>query len=443
MQCQDAQVEETKEEGHVNASIYQSPESLSRRIDKDRGRKYNSRNRRNTLPGRLDPLTPFDNWRDGNLNKIGIVFIGICLLTVLAAPAAASEAKALFFEAGVPAEQTTLSTESAGFSKLGEVLGGIDIRWASMSSGKLTAEILSAYEIVVLHPSGERPLGKGEISALAWFVTRHGGSLLVHGGTSEIVNPLIELFGISMDSSNLIDVSSPIGDGSGGRQFVLRRFPKSESYLPPEDKIETIGFYGGPPLVLSADATAVVTGGDSTYSDNGLYSIGSLPPVAAMAFFGKGIVLVKSDRAMLNNENIGMYNNTEWAMAVFKGLEFVRKDAHRREESLLGLRSKIGVLRKRQESWSQERIKNETDLATSFEKAQALEREIQKATARSENLNEELIRLAEQADSSKKRLALYEGPDTWKTAAMIVGATLLVVFLFGFYFGRRRARPRV
>ena len=374
--------------------------------------------------------------------------IGLAALTLLAisfcTQAFAQDVRILFFEAAMAPEDKTLGNGPLGFSKLVEGLREDGMLVASMSSGEITTEKLSSYEIVVLHASPERPLGEREISALVSYVAQGGGVLFVHGGTPKIVNPLTEIFGIKMDESALLDASSAMEGSSDARRFVLTRFPapSTSADMGGED-IEQIGFYGGPPLVISKDATAIVTGDEDCYSDNGLFGIGSMPPVVAASFLGRGAIVVKSDRAIFTNENIGSYQNAEWADVLFESLGRIQQTGLEREESLLGLRSDLANLRKRQAEWTQQRMKNEADLETAYEAKKKLQRNLVKSDSRSEDMDKELRRLTAENADTKARLAWYEGVSVRKFVGAAVAVILLIVFLFGLLIGRRSVRDRV
>lgn len=364
-------------------------------------------------------------------------------MSLLCTHAFAQPTKVLFFEAALAPADTTFSNEPTGFSKLVNSLKEGGMLVASMSSGEITREKLSSYEIVVLHPSPERPFEESEISALVWFVAQDGGALFVHGGDAKIVNPLIEIFGVSTDSSNLVDASSAMEGSADGRKFVLTRFPPAASFDMAAENIESIGFYGGAPLALSSDAAPIATGDEDCYSDNGLYSIGSLPPVAAAAFFGRGMVLAKNDRAIFNNENIEMYHNMKWAGLVFRNLAGMRDTGLERDESLLGLRSRLAKLLKKRKAWSEERKKNEADLEASYRKAKALRSDLEKSQTKRDDLMEEQDRLTAENDRLERRLARYESRDTLKMAGAVAAVVLLVALLLGLLIGRRSARDRV
>ena len=369
------------------------------------------------------------------MKKTGFVAT-VLLMAIFCTQTYAQNAKVLFFEAAVPPAGTIFSDEPTGFSKLADSLREDGMLVASMSSGEISREKLSPYAVVVVHPSAERPFSEREVSALVWFVAKKGGALFVHGGDAEISNPLTEMFGISMDTSNLLDASSAIDGSTDGKQFVLTRFPASADSDPLDEKIESIGFYGGGPLILSKDAIPIVTGDDDCYSDNGLYSIGAMPPVAAAVFFGRGAIFLKSDRSVFSNANIESYNNTEWAKLVFQRLANIQQAAPVREASLKGLRMNVGALSMKQKALLQESKKIKLDLETAYEEKKELENELGKANALSAEQTAELNQLGD-------RLDRYEDPLTLKIAASAAGIILLVVFLLGLFIGRRRERGRV
>jgi hypothetical protein len=337
----------------------------------------------------------------------------------------------------------TLSAEPTVYSKLGDILKGAGIANASMSTGEIDQGKLSPYEIVVYHPSPERPLKEHEISALVWFVAQHGGALFVHGGTPAIVNPLIEIFGISIDGSTLVDSTSSMEEAVGARKFLLSRFPPSAASAKGQDEIKSIGFYGGAPLILTSDAKAIVTGDDDCYSDNGLYSLGSFPPVAAIAYFGRGVVLVKTDRTIFSNGNIEDYDNAAWAGLIFDRIRHIQQGALDRDESILGLQSRVARLRSTRKTLEEERGKIEADLTVSYAKSKELKGELEKSLAKNDDFGEELDRLTGQNDRLSKRLSRYEAPNTLKIAAAVGATILLFAFLVGLLLGRRRARNRV
>jgi uncharacterized protein YecT (DUF1311 family) len=369
------------------------------------------------------------------LKKTGFVAT-VLLLTILCARASAADVKVLFFEAAIPPASSTFSDEPTGFSKLADSLREDGVLVASMSSGVISRRKLSPYEIVVVHASPERPFEKQEISAFVWYVVNHGGALFVHGGDAEIINPLAEVFGVSMDESNLLDASSAFDGTPDGKQFLLTRFPASDVSLSAEEKVESIGFYGGPPLILSKGATPIVTGDDDCYSDNGRYSIGSMPPVAAAVYFGSGAIFLKSDREIFSNANIGSYQNAEWADLVFQKLASIRQSAPTRDENLQSLRLSVAALNKRQKAWIQERKKIKADLEAAYDTKEELRSELEKSNSLNENLTVELNRISD-------RLAQYESMQNRQIAAGIAGFMLLLLFLLGLMIGRRRARGRV
>lgn len=377
------------------------------------------------------------------MRKIGLAALALLAIS-FCTQAFAQDVRILFFEAAIAPEDKTLADGPLGFSKLVEGLREDGMLVASMSSGEITAEKLSSYEIVVLHASPERPFGEREISALVSYVTQGGGVLFVHGGTPKIVNPLTEIFGIKMDESVLLDASSTMEGSTDARRFVLTRFPlPSTSVDMGAANIERLGFYGGPPLVISKDAAAIVTGDEDCYSDNGLFGIGSMPPVVAASFLGRGAILVKSDRAIFTNENIGSYQNAEWADVVFKSLARIQQTGLEREESLLRLRARLAKLRQRRAEWTQERMKNETDLEIAYEGKKKLQRELVKSDSRSEDMDRELRRLTAENADTKARLAWYEGVRARKILGAAVAVILLIVFLIGLLIGRRSVRGRV
>ncbi|MBI4832231.1 MAG: hypothetical protein HY801_11925, partial [Candidatus Lindowbacteria bacterium] len=287
-------------------------------------------------------------------------FLAIAFLAFISLPAFAQPKKVMFFEAALAPADTTFSAEPSGYSKLAGILRGAGIQVASMSSGDISQQKLSPYDIVVLHPSPERPLKEDEVSALVWFVVQKGGAVFVNGGTDKIVNPFIEIFGVSMDSSDLVDTTSAMKESPTGRKFVLTRFPTRSGF--DLGDIKSLGFYGGAPIVLSQDAVEVVTGDEDCYSDNGLYSIGSFPPIAAVAYVGRGVLFVKSDRAMLTNAYIDAYQNAKWAKALFERLAAVRETELDRDRSLFGLRSQVRNLEDNLKVSVEKETKYETDL---------------------------------------------------------------------------------
>jgi hypothetical protein len=352
----------------------------------------------------------------------------------------AQEKKVLFFEAALAPTDTIFSTEPSGYSKLVEVLKDAGMLVASMSSGAITRQKLSPYEVVVLHPSPERSLGKDEISALVWFVAQKGGALFVHGGVSRIVNPVTEIFGIEMNTGNLIDTSSAMDESATGRSFVLTRFLSRSDFGP--DTIENISFHGGSPLILSEDAVELVTGDDDCYSDNGLYSIGSFPPVAAMVYLGRGVLLVKSDRTLLNNAHIGAFQNLNWAKAIFAGLASARDTKTERDQSLFGLRSRVGELEKTAEASREQFKKYESELTMGYERIRELEKGLRNLEKENQDLKAELETLTVERNKLSDTLARYRSPDTLKAVAIGAGAVLLAVLLIGLVIGRRTMRDK-
>ncbi|GAB4344493.1 MAG: hypothetical protein Kow0099_23920 [Candidatus Abyssubacteria bacterium] len=350
----------------------------------------------------------------------------------------AQDEKILFFEAALAPDDTIFSDSPTGFSKLVELLKDNGMLVASMSAGELTRDKLAPYDIIVLHPSPERPLQEQEVSALVWFVAQQGGSLFVHGGTAKIVNPLTEIFGISMDKSILIDTSSAM-EKSDGRMFVMTTFPQPVFAF---EGVQSIGFYGGPPLVLSKDAAAIVRGDGDCYSDNGLYSIGSKPPVAAISFFGRGIVLVKSDRAMFANSNIENYQNAEWARSVFKQLAAAEAGGIQREQSLLGLRTRVSELEEQLKLSTEKIQKYESDLAAGYERIEAFQEQVKNLESTNKELGERLDAVQKERDSLQTTLATYRSPDTLKIVGIAALIIVFVLLLLGFLLGRRSVRRR-
>ncbi len=376
------------------------------------------------------------------MNRIGLLAaIFWALASLMGSQAFAQGKKVMVFEAALPQEETTFSAEPTGYSKLVDMLRKDGMRVASMSLGEITRQKIEPYDIIVLHPSPQGPLAEGEVSALVWFVAQKGGSLFIHGGSADIVNPLIEIFGIAMDTSTLIDVSSAVEESTSGRKFLLTRFPHKTEFGFGEAK--TISFQDGPPLILSPDAIPVVTGDDDCYSDNGTYSIGSFPPVAAISFLGRGIVLVKSDRTMFNNASIENHQNMEWAKFVFQRLAAAQEDTLQRDSSLLGLRSRLAALEETAKVWEEERGKNAADLAAVYEKVKTLQEELQRAESKNKNLASQIDALEAEKESLRTRIDRYENPDTLKIAAGATGVILLIIFLVAFLWGRRTTRNRV
>ncbi|RJP75438.1 MAG: hypothetical protein C4532_00410 [Candidatus Abyssobacteria bacterium SURF_17] len=349
--------------------------------------------------------------------------------------------KVLIFEPAMALTDTTFSAEPSGYSKLVDMLRQEGLLVASMSSGEITQHKLTPYDIVALHPSPERPLSENEISALVWFVVQKGGALFIHGGTARIINPLAEIFGISMDESALIDVTSNLEEAALGRSFILSRFHNLPALK--FDEIQRISFHGGAPLVLSQDAAAIVTGDDDCYSDNGLYSIGSLPPVAAVAYVGRGLILVKSDRTMLDNKNIEAYQNMQWAKAVFQQLASAPETAPERDRSLLSLRSQLSSLEQQLSSSTEKLKKYESDLTASYERAKSLQAELQSTQEQKETLAAQLQSVQSEKNKLSTTLAKYRSPETLKTIGIAAAVVALVLFLFGFFVGRRTMRNRV
>ena len=373
------------------------------------------------------------------MNRIG--FALIALLTILACgEARAQEEKVLFFEGAQAPQDTILSTEPSGYSKLADALRAADMLVASMSSGTISRQKLVPYEIVVLHLNPERPLAKDEISSLVWFVAQKGGALFVHGGKANIVNPLTEIFGIGMDTGILIDTSQAADGTTPGRSFALSRFHSHSDFK--FDQIERIGFYGGSPLILSEDAVSLVTGDDDCYSDNGLYSIGSFPPVAAMVYLGRGVLLVKSDRTALNNKNIEADQNLEWARAVFGGLASARETSEERNQSLFGLRSHVAELEGAATVYDERLSKYEADIATGYEKIHDLEKKLRGLEAENQKLTTSVQELEAERNKLSETLTKYRSPDTLKAIAIGAGAVLLVVLLLGLIIGRRTVRNK-
>ncbi len=362
------------------------------------------------------------------------------IVMLICADASADANRLMFFEPALAPTDTIFSTEPSGYSKLADVLRNNGVLVASMSSGEITRQKLLPYEVVVLHPSPERPLWEGEISALVWFVAQKGGALFVHGGPARIVNPLIEIFGISLDNSNLIDTSSATEGSPAGRAFVLSRFPRRSDFG--LDQIQSISFHGGPPLVLSQDAVAIMTGDDDCYSDNGLYSIGSHPPVAAVAYMGRGVVLVKSDRAMLNNANIEAYQNMDWAKAVFNWLASVRATESERDQSLFGLRSRVTELEQMLSESAEKLKKYEADMTASYQRIRNLQEESQQLQKTNEGLRAQLNAVQADRDKLSGTLAKYRSPDTLKAVAIGGVIVLLVILLIGLVIGRWSVRGR-
>ena len=376
---------------------------------------------------------------DGILNRIG--YAAVALVTMFACTEAfAQEKKVLFFEAALSPTDNTFSTEPSGYSKLSDALKDAGMLVASMSSGVITRQKLSPYEVVVLHPSPERPLRKGEISSLVWFVAQNGGALFVHGGVARTVNPLTEIFGISMDTGRLIDTSTAMDESAAGRSFALTRFPSRSGFGP--DAIESIGFHGGAPLVLSQDAVELVTGDDDCYSDNGLYSIGSFPPVAAMVYLGRGVLLVKSDRTFLNNANIESYQNLKWAKAVFESLASARETRADRDQSLFGLRAHVDDLKEAAEASRAKFKESEADLAAGYEKIRDLEKKLGTLEEKNRDITAKLKTIETERNKLSDTLAKYRSPDTLKAIAIGAGAVLLVVLLIGLVIGRRTMRDK-
>jgi hypothetical protein len=373
------------------------------------------------------------------LKRIGLV--AVAFLTMLCSEAFAQPKKALFFEAALAPADTTFSAEPAGYSKLTGMLRDAGMLVASMTSGDITQQKLSPYDIVVLHPSPERPFREDEVSALVWFVVQKGGAVFVHGGTAKIVNPFVEIFGVSMDASDLVDVTSAMKESPAGRKFALTRFPVRSGFELGD--VKTIGFYGGAPLVLSRDAVEVVTGDEDCYSDNGLYSIGSLPPVAAVAYVGRGVLFVKSDRTMLSNAYIDAYQNAKWMKTVFARLAAAGETELERDRSLFGLRSQVKDLEGNIKVSAEKQTKYETDLTASYEKVKGLQSSLQAAEKKNEDLTAQLNTLETERNKLLERLDIFINPDNLKAAAIGAGAVLLVVFLGGIYIGRRTMRGRV
>jgi FtsZ-binding cell division protein ZapB len=370
------------------------------------------------------------------LKKLALVLV---ILAMAFGTAFAESEKVLFFEAALAPGDTIFSDAPTGFLKLAEALRGKGMLVASMSVGELAREKLAPYNIIVLHPSPERPLQEDEISALVWFVAQKGGSLFVHGGTAKVVNPLTEIFGISMDKSTLIDTSSAM-EGSDGRKFVLTKFPQPIFAF---EGVQSIGFYGGPPLVLSQNSAAVVRGDEDCYSDNGLYSIGSTPPVGAVSFFGRGIILVKSDRSVFDNANIEGYQNLEWAKSVFVQLAAAEAGGIQREQSLLGLRERVNELEKQLGLANEKLQKYESDLAASYERIEKLQDQVKNLEESNKSLNERLETAQKERDKLKATLAKYRSPDTLKIAGIVAIVVVFVLLLLGFFLGRWSVRARV
>lgn len=373
------------------------------------------------------------------MKRIGVVTIA-CLMLLLSSQTHALNEKVLFFEAGLATADTIFSEEATGYSKLSAALRAEGMLVASMSSGVINREFLAPYDIVVLHPSPERPLEEREISALVWFVAQQGGALFVHGGPPKVVNPLTEVFGISMDTGKLIDTSSALSAGADGHMFVLSRFPQGADFG--FSDVDEIGFYGGPPLVLSEDALAIVTGDKDCYSSNGRYSIGSFPPVAAIAYMGRGVTLVKSDRAMANNANIGALQNEDWAKSVFRQLASARQTVSQRTQSLYGLRSRATNLEQTLKVTTEQLAKYEQDLEASYKRNKELQAKNEGLEAENTDLREQLRKARAERDQVKETLAQYRSPETLKIIAIAGGIVLLVIFVIGLLLGRKTVRRR-
>ncbi len=373
-----------------------------------------------------------------------IAAAAVAFLTIsFCAQALAQDTRILFFEGAIAPADRILSNEPSGFSKLVDGLRKDKMLVASMSSGAITGEKLASYEIVVLHVSPERPFAESEISVLVSFVAQRGGILFVSGGSPEIVNPLTEIFGISMDESSLLDTSSAMDDSDDSRKFIITRFPLSTAPGAQSPSVKQIGFYGGAPLVLSKDAVAVATGDEDSYSDNGRFSIGSMPPVMAAAFLGRGAIVVASDRAVLSNANIESYQNAEWAGLVFENLISTQRMGLAREQSLLGLQRRLGDLRKKRDVWTQQSAKNEADLALAYKKKKELQRELEKSTAKNKDMDEALVRLTAENRHLKGILGRYTSGKAIQIVGALLAFVLLIVFLFGLLIGRRSGRNLV
>lgn len=371
-----------------------------------------------------------------------IAFIIICMFGfAVCSSAAAQSTKVLFFEAALSPTDMIFSSEPAGYAKLMELLRSEGMLIASMSAGEITREKLRPYQIVALHCSPERPLENREVSALVWFVAQEGGTLLVHGGIPRIVNPLIEIFGVTMDASNLVDLSSAMKDDASGHRFTLTQFPKNADLQ--VENIQKIGFYGGSPLILSKDAASIVSGDEDCYSEDGLYSIGSFPPVAAVAYMGPGVVVVKSDRSMLNNQNLEQYENRQWAKSLFSKLAAARDTSVERDESILGLRSRIHELEGSLQTSGEKIAKYENDLTVGYGKMQELQAQLEASEKDGENLHTQMNAMQSEHEKLNKALSRYKNPSVWKIAAVVVAAILIVTFLAGFTAGRRSFRPRL
>ncbi|RJP24057.1 MAG: hypothetical protein C4520_05030 [Candidatus Abyssobacteria bacterium SURF_5] len=369
-----------------------------------------------------------------------IYFAAVLLAVSWCAHGFAQPAKVLFFEAALSPADMIVSAEPTGYSKLVELLKSEGMLVASMSTGEITREKLKPYEIAVLHCSPERPLQNREVSALVWFVAQEGGSLFVHGGDSRIVNPLIEIFGISMDGSNLIDPSSSMEDDASGRRLILTNFSGASGFE--TEGVGSIGFYGGSPLVLSQDASAILLGDEDSYSEDGFYSIGSFPPVGAVAYLGPGLVLVKSDRAMLNNEHFEEYENSKWAREAFAQLVKAHATSLERNESILGLRSHISDLEKTVSEFSEKIAKYEGDLTVGYERTKGLQAELRAVEKDNEELGLKLNTVQAERDTLSKALSRYESADVRKMVAIFVGAVLIIAFFIGFSIGRWSLRSR-
>lgn len=237
----------------------------------------------------------------------------ITLAWVLLFAPGAQGARILFYEVGTPQEYKI----SGGLSVFASRLSDKGYELASMTRGELSEDRLAEYGLLVIHPG--QPLKTNELSAVLWFVLTKGGGVLIIGGEPNNANQIMSPFGMIMDDGILIDSTDSIL-GMEIENFIVDRFNILSTSRVIIRGISQIGFYDGHGIKLSGNSYSIATGDQDTYSDTLSFTSGSMPPIAAAAIFGNGLVFVLADADMLIDENINSLDNLQFGLNIVEWL---------------------------------------------------------------------------------------------------------------------------
>jgi len=254
------------------------------------------------------------------MRKARAICLALCL--IILASSHASAKKVLFYEISVPQQYT----KDGGYSKLRDKLASSGHDIAAISQGKLSRETIRTYDVLIMHTS--KTLSTEEIATIVWFVSSEGGGILITGGSPQVANRLMPIFGMTLDEGTLIDATNSIGQAGGGRKqnshFVVKRLTTDNITRFIRSGVTNIGFYEGHGLILSSEAVWIAKGDSDTYSDTLSFPSGSEPPVVAASIFGNGLAVGLGDPDIISDNYIDSYDNMILAANIISWLTTAR-----------------------------------------------------------------------------------------------------------------------